>query len=71
MTSNTPTSRESRAIANTVADRERQLEELRESMRARKGMDPDSAEFRDALAREETLLERIHEWALVGGDVTR
>jgi len=71
MASNTPTYRDSRAIARTVAERERQLEELRESMRARKGMNPDSPEFREALAREEALLEKIHEWALVGSDVTR
>lgn len=71
MTSNTPVYRDSRVIAKTVAERERQLEELRDSMRSRKGMDPDSPEFREALAREDALLEKIHEWALVGGDVTR
>ena len=71
MTTTTPVNRDSRAIAKTVAERERQLEELRESMRARDGIDPDTPAFREALAREEALLEKIHEWALVGGDVAR
>lgn len=64
MSTRTPTYRDSRAIAQTVAERERQLEELRESMQARKQMRPDSPEFQEAMAREEALLEKIHEWAL-------
>jgi hypothetical protein len=71
MTTDTRTDRDSRAIAQTVAERERQLDELRASMQARKGLDPETPEFREALAREEVLLEKIHEWALGGGDVTR
>ena len=64
MTTNAPTYRDSRVIAQTVAEREQQLEELRASMRAREGMNPDTPEFREALAREEAMLEKIHEWAI-------
>ena len=56
--------RDSREIAKTVAERDRQLDELRAAMREREGMQPGTPQHEAALAHEAALLERIHEWAL-------
>jgi hypothetical protein len=47
-----------------IAEHERDLAELRAAMQARAGLRPDSPEFREALAYEEELLDRIHQWSL-------
>jgi len=58
------TQRDLRPIYVQVAEHERDLAELREAMQARAAMRPGSPEFEEALAYEEELLERIHEWSL-------
>jgi hypothetical protein len=47
-----------------IADHQRDLVELRAAMDARAALDPDTPEFREALAYEDELLERIHQWSL-------
>jgi hypothetical protein len=56
--------RDSRSIAQRINDYRRDLAELRAAMDARSKLDPDSSEFREALAHEDELLDRIHRWSL-------
>jgi len=47
-----------------IAEHERDLAELRAAMEVRQSLRPDSPEFREALAYEDELLDRIHQWSL-------
>jgi hypothetical protein len=53
-----------RPIRQRVEEYEHDLDELRAAMRERSRLEPDSPEFKAALAHEDELLERIHRWSL-------
>jgi hypothetical protein len=63
MTTETGT-RDTRPLHQQIIDHRRELDELRAAMQARAALKPDTPEYRDALAREDDLLERIHDWAI-------
>jgi hypothetical protein len=56
--------RDNRPFRQQLAEYRRDLDELRSTMQVRATMQPDSPEFLEALAYEEELLTRIHEWSI-------